>query len=151
MSSEQNLYKTPRIGVGVAVVREGQVLLGKRKGAHGAGEWSFPGGHLEYLESVEACAAPELLEEMGLTALSLKLGPWTEDVMEKDKHYITIFVFADRFEGEVKLLEPHKCEGWFDWDDLPSPLFPSIHSLLAKVGIEYLKNISTQLSPQEIS
>lgn len=138
-----NLHKVPRIGVGVAIVKEGQVLLGKRTGSHGAGEWSFPGGHLEYLESVEACAARELLEETGLTAHSLKLGPWTEDVMENDKHYITLFVFANHLEGEPKLLEPHKCEGWewFDWDDLPLPLFPSILSLIDKEGIENLKSI----------
>jgi hypothetical protein len=27
----------PRIGVGVIVVKEGKILLGKRKGAHGSG------------------------------------------------------------------------------------------------------------------
>ena len=34
----------PQIGVGVAVFHQGKVLLGKRKGAHGAGQWAFPGG-----------------------------------------------------------------------------------------------------------
>lgn len=34
----------PRIGVGVLIFRDGKLLLGKRKGSHGAGHWSAPGG-----------------------------------------------------------------------------------------------------------
>ena len=58
-----NEEKRPYIGVAVIVVREGRVLLGKRKNAHGAGTWQFPGGHLEYGESIEDCARRELFEE----------------------------------------------------------------------------------------
>lgn len=134
---EQVVKKRPLIGVGVVVLHEGRVLLGKRKGAHGAGEWSFPGGHLEYKESVEDCAKRELEEETGLKALSVKLGPWVEGVMEDDKHYITLFAYVTEFEGEPQLLEPHKCEGWdwFEWNALPSPLFAPIPSLLEKIEI----------------
>jgi len=31
-----------RVGVGVIVVKDGMVLLGKRKNAHGEGSWAFP-------------------------------------------------------------------------------------------------------------
>lgn len=128
----------PRVGVGVAVIKKGMVLLGRRKGAHGAGDWSFPGGHLEFGESIEECASRELVEETGLKALSLCPGPWVNDVIEEDKHYITLFVFVNEFEGELQLLEPHKCEGWqwFELNALPSPLFPPIVSLIKKIGIE---------------
>ena len=134
--------KRPRVGVGIAVLQEGRVLLGKRKGAHGAGEWSFAGGHLEFGESIEACAKRELVEETGLKALSIELGPWTNDILEGDKHYITIFVFINHFEGQLQLLEPHKCEGWewFEWDALPSPLFGPVQSLIKKIGIEKLRH-----------
>ncbi|WP_134596929.1 NUDIX domain-containing protein, partial [Pseudomonas aeruginosa] len=37
----------PQVGVGVLILRDGKVLLGRRKGSHGAGCWSAPGGHLE--------------------------------------------------------------------------------------------------------
>lgn len=133
----------PLIGVGVAVIRDGKVLLGKRKGAHGVGDWSFPGGHLELHESVEDCARRELEEETGLKPLSMTLDTWTEDVMENNKHYITLFVFVTEFEGNVQLLEPHKCEGWewFEWDKLPSPLFAPTRSFICKAGMENLKNL----------
>jgi 8-oxo-dGTP diphosphatase len=62
----------PRVGLGVLVVRqdpssgEKQILVGKRLGSHGAGDWALPGGHLEYLETLEGCARRETLEETGL-------------------------------------------------------------------------------------
>lgn len=127
--------KKPRIGIACLVQKEGKVLLGQRKGAHGVGTWAPSGGHLEFGETVEACATRELLEETGLEALSLRLGPWVENLMEDgQKHYITLFVFIDDFRGEPALLEPDKCEGWewFTWDNLPQPLFPSITSVIAK-------------------
>ncbi len=135
----------PKVGVGITLIKDGLVLLGKRKGAHGAGEWSFAGGHLEFGESVEECARRELAEETGLNALSVQLGPWTADIIEGNKHYITLFVFVDRFEGELQLLEPHKCEGWqwFAWDKFPTPLFAPVQSLIKKVGIEELKKIAS--------
>lgn len=145
MSSERlklNVYR-PLVGIGVVVVKEGKILLGKRKSAHGSGTWSTPGGHLEYGESPELCAMRELEEETSLKALSLHLGPWTNTLIEEGKHYITLFIFVDRFEGEPISLELDKCDEWkwFDWDHLPSPLFPTIYSLIDKVGIESLKKL----------
>ncbi|MBS0622445.1 MAG: NUDIX domain-containing protein [Verrucomicrobia bacterium] len=132
----------PKVGVGAVVVKDNKVLLGKRKGAHGAGMWSTPGGHLEFGETVEECAGRELAEEAGLKALSLRPGTWVNNVLEADKHYVTIFVFVDSFEGELQLLEPDKCEGWewFKWDALPSPIFPTVASFIQKVGLERLSN-----------
>jgi ADP-ribose pyrophosphatase YjhB (NUDIX family) len=44
-----------RPGVGVLVILKynNTVLLGKRKGSHGDGEWSFHGWHLELNETIE--------------------------------------------------------------------------------------------------
>lgn len=139
--TQDHSIRRPRVGVGIGVINDGKVLLGKRKGAHGAGKWSFVGGHLEFRETVEECAKRELAEETGLNALSFQLGPWTNDVIEETKHYLTIFVFVNQFDGTLSLKEPHKCEGWewFEWDAMPSPLFTPVRSLIKKMGIEQLK------------
>jgi 8-oxo-dGTP diphosphatase len=134
--------KKPRVGVGCIVQKEGMVLLGKRKGSHAEGYWGFPGGHLEFGETIEACAQRELLEETGLSPVSVRLGPWVENMMEDNqKHYITLFVFIDQFIGELTLLEPHKCDGWdwFTWEDLPKPLFSPIPSLLLKEPLAHMR------------
>lgn len=131
---DQGEKQRPQVGVGVYVFKDGQVLLGKRKGAHGAGEWSCAGGHLEFGESLEDCARRELAEETGLKALSVKEAGWSNNVMEGRKHYITLCAVVENFEGEPQLLEPHKCEEWqwFPLDALPSPLFPPVHSFFSQ-------------------
>jgi 8-oxo-dGTP diphosphatase len=125
----------PQIGVGVIVVRDGRVLLGKRVGSHGAGTWAFPGGHLEFGESIEACARRELAEETGLQLDAIFPGPYTNDVMAAEgRHYVTCYVQGNVGAGEPKVMEPDKCERWewFAWTSLPSPLFQPVQNLVAQ-------------------
>jgi 8-oxo-dGTP diphosphatase len=125
----------PKVGLGVFVIKDGKVLLGKRKNAHGEGAWCFPGGHLEFNETWEECAIRETMEETGINIKNIRFGTATNDIFEKeDKHYITIIMLADYDSGEVKLMEPEKCEkwAWFEWskDKLPEPLFVPQQNLL---------------------
>lgn len=123
----------PKVGIGVCIKRGNTVLLGKRKNAHGEGDWSFPGGHLEYKESWEDCAERETYEETDLKIKNLRFGAVTNDIFEKDdRHYITIIIVADYINDEAKIMEPHKCEEWewFEWDKLPKLLFVPIQNLL---------------------
>lgn len=103
-----------RVGIGVMLVDGNNVLLGKRKGSHGAGQWAFPGGHLEYGESFEACARRELAEELGE---GVKFGPLevvsvinTTEYMPK--HYVDIGMVAAYQDGTPLIMEPDKCDGW---------------------------------------
>ena len=125
----------PKVGLGVIILKENKVLLLKRKGSHGSGEWSFPGGHLEYFETFEECAERETREETGLEVKVIKKSPVavTNDFFEKeDKHYVTLYLEAEYRLGEPKNLEPEKCSeiGWFDWNNLPAPLFLPIQNLI---------------------
>ena len=124
--------RAPLVGVGVLVVREGRVLLGQRKGSHGAGTWALPGGHLEFGETVAQCAIREALEETGLDIGTVTPGPYTSDVFRAEgKHYVTLFVIAHSAAGEPILCEPDKCSEWrwCRWPDLPTPLFPPVATL----------------------
>ena len=158
----------PRIGVGVFVFRSASsnaFLLGKRLGSHGAGKanclvnvimgsdtkllgtFALPGGHLEYGETFEQCAAREVEEETGLQleGSSVNFITATNTVFpETHKHYVTIFMTAiakpeaGGQEAIAKLMEPTKCEGWFwhtftEMRKMPAggaELFQPLHSLM---------------------
>ena len=124
-----------RVGVGVIVCRGGRVLLGERRGSHGAGTWALPGGNLEFGESVDECARRELREETGLELTSIRQAQFTVDHFPSDaKHYVTLFVEALGVTGASQNLEPEKCcgWGWFDWHALPTPLFAPLATLHAQ-------------------
>ncbi|KAE8413395.1 NUDIX hydrolase domain-like protein [Aspergillus pseudocaelatus] len=108
----------PRVGIGAFILnKKGEVLLGKRKGSHGAGTWALAGGHLEFGETFENCAEREVLEETGLTIRNVQFLTATNNVMlDENKHYVTVFVSGDIY-GDVlepELMEPEKCEAW-EW------------------------------------
>src|SRR3989344_1839312 len=85
----------PKVGVGVVIVKEGKILLGKRRGAHGAGQYAGPGGHLEHLESIENCAKREVLEETGLEIDNIRFLCLSNLKVYAPKHYVDIGVIAD--------------------------------------------------------
>ena len=123
----------PRVGIAAIVKKEKMVFFGKRKGSHGSGTWNFPGGHLEFFETLEECTKREVLEETGLKVKNIKFATITNDFFRKEnKHYITIFMICNYQSGKVVLKEPEKCESWdwFRWNSLPKPLFLPIKNLL---------------------
>lgn len=123
----------PKVGVGVFIIKDGKILMQKRLGSHGEGTWSLPGGHLEFKEKIEECAKREVMEEFGIEIKNLKIGPFTQDVFEKEnKHYITIFVLSEFDSGNLKIAEPDKTSEvkWVDWNKLPTPLFVPIANLI---------------------
>jgi len=127
----------PMVGVGVIVMKDDLILMDKRRNAHGDGDWSVPGGHLEFGESLEQCAAREALEETGVKISNIRFLTVTNDVFDKEnKHYITVWMVSDHASGEATVTEPDKFESvsWFKWNNMPSPLFLPTRNLL-KSGI----------------
>jgi 8-oxo-dGTP diphosphatase len=119
----------------VVVTRDSNILLGLRRGSHGEGTWAFPGGKMGFGETIEECAARELLEETGLRASgSPQIMGVTNDIFAKEGlHYVTVFVAAADVDGDAVVCEPDKCErwAWFPYDRLPSPLFGPTAQLVA--------------------
>lgn len=115
----------PLVGICVVVIRDGQLLLGRRLGTHGAGEYAAPGGHLEHLESFEQCAAREVLEEAGVEIGPIRFLCLRNNLQFAPKHYVEIAFVAEWKSGEPAVREPDKVEswGWYAINNLPSPLF----------------------------
>jgi len=123
----------PLVGISVLVVKQGKLLLGKRRGSHGAGEYAAPGGHLEHLESFQICAAREVMEEIGIEIGPLRFLRVLNATQYAPKHYVDLAFVAEWKAGEPEVKEPDKVDRW-DWyaiDDLPAPLFAMLPSAIA--------------------
>lgn len=116
----------PRVGCGVAILRDGKLLLIRRGRAPEAGCWSLPGGKVDPGEPTETTARREILEELGLTLGRLDLL-CVVDLILPDQHWVSPTYLARSFDGEPTLREPEKHTGlgWFPLDALPEPLASS--------------------------
>lgn len=131
-----------RVGIAVFIFKDGKFLMQQRKGSHGAGTWSVPGGHLEFGESFEDTARREVREETGLDIKNVRFGAATNDYFEgENKHYVTVWMLSDWKDGEEFIAEPDKCiaQAWHTFDHLPSPLFLPWNQLLSSEFIEEIK------------
>lgn len=124
----------PRVGIGVLIFKDRQILLGERLLKHGASSWAPPGGHLEFGETFEQCAIREVREETDLEIVNPQLIGVTNDIFAEDnKHYVSIFLSTKYHdEKEFRNLEPEKVVSWewFDIDQLPTNLFLPLKNLL---------------------
>ena len=136
MTIDKYVCDRPHVGIGVIIKKDEYILMGHRIGAHGSNTWSFPGGKLDAGESLFDCAKREVLEETDLYIKNLILGPYTNDIFDKEKlHYVTLYVLADYESGVPKITEPDKCLEWrwVDWNNMPQPVFLPIKNLLNQV------------------
>jgi 8-oxo-dGTP diphosphatase len=121
------------LGVGVLVVRDGRLLLGRRLSPHGRGTWAPPGGKPEPDETAEQTARRELAEETGLVGAVPRVVAETLDAFPDGRVWRTRWVVMEWVSGEPEVLEPDELDswGWYSWDRLPAPLFLPMASLVA--------------------
>jgi len=127
------MNQNPKAGVAVIITKDDKVLLMKRKGVHGTGTWTTPGGHLDFGETPEQCGAREAKEEVGLDVVDLRFRAFTNDIFESEgQHYISIWMDGKSTSGEPTIAAEEEVAeiGWFAWDALPSPLFLPLENLL---------------------
>lgn len=139
-----------QVGVGIFVIRDGKILLGKRKKNPGKGTWQLPGGKMEFSESPEQCAIRELKEETSLIGKNPKPLTWVNSFFENDGiHFISLLMIITDFEGTPTNIEPEACEGWewFTLGSLPEPLFLSLELFKR----DYIFSEQTLLDPKNMN
>ncbi|MGE8104201.1 NUDIX domain-containing protein [Allorhizobium sp. NPDC080224] len=127
----------PGLGVGLAILRDGKLLLCKRMKAPEAGHWNIVGGKVDHMERAEIAARREAEEETGLSIGPIRYLGMTEQLIEADRqHWISLLYVTDDTSGDPQLTEPDKLSeiGWFDLDDLPQPL-----SVFTQTVLTYLR------------
>ncbi len=94
----------PLVGVGVAIYDDqGRVLLVQRGRPPRAGTWGLPGGLLELGERLDAAAAREVMEELGIAVSVQSLVTAFESIHHDDAgkieyHYVVLEFWA-RYQG----------------------------------------------------
>ena len=93
----------PAAAVGVVCLRGDEVLLVRRGTAPRLGEWSLPGGRIEYGERAVEAAARELLEETGVSAELHGVLDVVDGLFpEIGRHYVLIDYLATWTSGEPR-------------------------------------------------
>lgn len=118
------------IGVGVGAMifdAEGKVFLAQRgpEARNERGTWEFPGGRVNYGETLVEAILREIHEEYGLRIEVEALLDVIDHLLpEEGQHWVAPTYIARHVSGEAVILEPQKCTGigWFELDDLPAPL-----------------------------
>lgn len=122
----------------LVLMKDDKVLLSRRcnTGYHD-GEYSFPAGHIDGNETLILAMLREAKEEAGikLDPENLKLV----HVMHRKtptEERVNFFFMAEKWEGELKNMEPHKCDDleWFAVNDLPKNTIPYIRQSLSCVA-----------------
>lgn len=115
----------PGVGVGLAILRDGKLLLYKRMRPPEVGYWNIVGGKVDVLEPSEQAARREAEEESGLSIGKIEFVTVTEQIVAADRqHWVSLLYKTEDVTGEAQLTEPDKLSdfGWFALDDLPEPL-----------------------------
>lgn len=120
-----DLSKDIQACVAVMIWKDNKILLGKRCGKHASGEYSFPGGRIEYMESFENAVKREIEEEVGIKIINIKFQCLANIDRYSYRHDITVFFTAEWESGEVRTDPEERIGewGWYSIDSLPSPLF----------------------------
>ncbi|PZM13167.1 NUDIX domain-containing protein [Rhizobium tubonense] len=127
----------PGLGTGLAILRDGKLLLYKRLKAPEAGYWNIVGGKVDHMEPAETAARREAEEETGLTVGHVELLCTTEQIIAADnQHWISLIYLTSEFSGQPRLAEPDKLSefGWFGPHDLPSPLSAFTRAAIAHLS-----------------
>jgi len=118
------------IGIGVGAIlldARGRVFLARRgpEARNERGCWEFPGGGVNFGETLAAAIAREFREEYGVEIRIVGLlGVFDHILPEEGQHWVSATYVARHESGVPRILEPAKCSeiGWFDLSALPEPL-----------------------------
>lgn len=85
----------PELSVGAVMVHDGSLLLVRRGHGPAAGEWSVPGGRVEWGEMLAEAVVREVREETGLECVCGEMLGWVEVMSDEHAAVQYHFVILD--------------------------------------------------------
>ncbi|MFY9812944.1 MAG: NUDIX domain-containing protein [Dehalococcoidales bacterium] len=116
------------VGVGAIIVdNQGRLFLARRgsKAKNERGLWEFPGGSVEFGETMAAALQREMREEFGIEITVGKLLDVVDHILKAERqHWVSPTFLCTIASGEPEIKEPEKCAeiGWFRPDAVPQEL-----------------------------
>ncbi len=134
------------VGVGAIIVdSQSRLFLARRgpKAKNERGLWEFPGGSVEFGETLAQALKREMLEEYGIQiAVGELLDVVDHFLPEEGQHWISPTFLCKIVSGQPAIREPEKCSeiGWFEPGEMPSDL-----TKITRINWEHY---STRLQPR---
>ena len=124
----------PKSATYLMPIKDNQILLSRRFNTGWMdGMYSLISGHLDGNESVHQAMIREAYEEAVIVVKDEDLIPATV-VHRKapDEEYIDFFFIVTKWQGEIVIGEPNKCDAmtWYPLDALPENILPYIKEAL---------------------
>lgn len=130
------------VGVGAVVFNDKQEVFLSLRGPNAtneAGTWEFPGGKVDFGETLETAIVREFFEEYGMVIELRGLLTVADHILpEEQQHWVSPTFLGKHLSGQPEIREPAKCAGigWFALNELPEPLSAvtqtDIQALLAR-------------------
>jgi mutator protein MutT len=113
------------VGAGAVIINaEGKFFLAKRgkEARNERHKWEFPGGSLEFGETLEDALVREIQEEYGFEISVQQLLDVVNHIIPEEKQHWVSPTYLCRFKsGTPRIMEPHKCEAiaWLKLEEIP--------------------------------
>ena len=125
-----------KVGVGICVIENGEVLLVKRRFSPEKGKWSLPAGYLDYGEEPVAHAILEVREETGLEVEVDGLIDVFHNPPEQGGATILVLYRGRVVAGELSAGDDAADAMFFPPDRLPELAFASTHHAIRMLSAE---------------
>jgi 8-oxo-dGTP diphosphatase len=130
------------VGVGAIIVNsEGRLFLAQRGplAKNERGRWEFPGGSVEFGETLAHALAREMREEFGIDIQVGQLLDVVDHILVEEKqHWVSPAYLCRIISGEPTIKEPEKCSAidWFFPDEVPPEL-----SMITRQNLDHYRRI----------
>lgn len=135
------------VGVGAIIVNEhGQLFLARRgpDSKNERGLWEFPGGSVEFGETLSQALQREMLEEFGIEIIVGELVDVVDHLIPQEKqHWISPTYICIIKSGVPQIQEPKKCIEiqWIDANQAPNEL-----TQITRINLEHYLELMNKKS-----
>lgn len=106
-------FRNPSPAVSLLIVKDDQVLLGKRSGDPGRGKWAAPSGYIEYEDDFLTTAIREAKEETGLDVELKAILNVLSSFLSPRYHFLAVYLLAGVVGGELAAGDDLEAVDWF--------------------------------------